>query len=209
MEYTVLAPVLAPVLTTVDNFYTLLLDFSMISWLRWATKDQLEYLSVEILVIFVSLAFQLTTNTPAQTEQDLTNNGRKINKPKKNFHIWAASWQNQQCGCEPSEDSDQPGHPPSLIRVFAVRMKKAWVLSYPLSAQRRLWSDWTDAQADLSLRLAHMSFCLFCHEAAHLWFYNWSIWLRFNWGYFRKCDDYCMIRLVGKQNSVNTFFDCC
>ena len=25
----------------------------------------------------------------------------------------------------PSKDSDQPGHPPSLIRVFAVRMKKA------------------------------------------------------------------------------------
>ena len=39
--------------------------------------------------------------------------------------------------------------------VFAVRMKKAWVLSYPLSAQRRLWSDWADAQADLSLRWAH------------------------------------------------------
>ena len=38
----------------------------------------------------------------------------------------------------PIEDSDQPGHPPSLIRVFTVRMKKAWVLSYPLSAQRRL-----------------------------------------------------------------------
>ena len=30
---------------------------------------------------------------------------------------------------------------PSLIRVFAVRMKKAWVLSYPLSTQQRLWSD--------------------------------------------------------------------
>ena len=30
--------------------------------------------------------------------------------------------------CAPSEDSDQPGHPPSLIRVFAVRVKKAWVL---------------------------------------------------------------------------------
>ena len=40
--------------------------------------------------------------------------------------------------CVPSEDSDQPGHPPSLIRVVAVHMKKAWVLSYPLSAQRRL-----------------------------------------------------------------------
>ena len=44
--------------------------------------------------------------------------------------------------CVPSEDSDQPGHPSSLIRVFAGRRKKAWVLSHPLTAQRRLWSDW-------------------------------------------------------------------
>ena len=58
----------------------------------------------------------------------------------------------------PSEDSDQSGHPPSLIRVFAVRMKKAWVLSYPLRAPQRLWSDWADAQADLSLRWAHSHF---------------------------------------------------
>ena len=57
------------------------------------------------------------------------------------IQIWAATWQNQQNECAPSEDSDQPWHPPSLIRVFAVRMKKACVLSYPLSAQRRLWSD--------------------------------------------------------------------
>ena len=45
-----------------------------------------------------------------------------------------------------------------LIRVFAVRMKKPWVLSYPLSAQWRLLSDWTDAQADLSLCWAHTHF---------------------------------------------------
>ena len=45
---------------------------------------------------------------------------------------WAAIWQNQQMNCAPSEDSDQPGHPPSLIRVFTVGMKKAWVLSYPM-----------------------------------------------------------------------------
>ena len=75
------------------------------------------------------------------------------------FPICAATWQNQQSDCAPSEDSDQPGHPPSLIRVFAVRMKKAWVLSYPLSAQRRLRSDWADAQADLSLRWAHTLSC--------------------------------------------------
>ena len=72
--------------------------------------------------------------------------------------IWAATWQNKQSECALSEDSDQPGRPPSLIRVFAVRMKKPWVHSYPLSAQRRLWSDWADAQADLSLRWAHTHF---------------------------------------------------
>ena len=33
--------------------------------------------------------------------------------------------------------------------------------------ERRLWSDWVDAQADLSLCWAHMLFCWFCHAAAH------------------------------------------
>ena len=36
-----------------------------------------------------------------------------------------------QMACAPSKDSDQPGHSPSLIRVFAVRLKKARILSYP------------------------------------------------------------------------------
>ena len=75
--------------------------------------------------------------------------------------IWAASCQNQQNDLVPSKDSDQ--HRPSLIRVFAVRLKKARILSYPLSAQRRLWSDWADAQADLSLHWVHMPFRRFCH----------------------------------------------
>ena len=44
----------------------------------------------------------------------------------------------KKIACALSEDSDQPGHPPSLTRFFTVRMKKAWVLRYPLSAQRRL-----------------------------------------------------------------------
>ena len=57
-----------------------------------------------------------------------------------------------------SAKTNQPGHLPSLIRIFAVRMKKAQVLSYLLCAQRGLWSDWADAQADLSLRWAHSHF---------------------------------------------------
>ena len=32
----------------------------------------------------------------------------------------------------------------------------------------RLWSDWADTQADLSLRWAHSHFCWFCHEAAYM-----------------------------------------
>ena len=61
----------------------------------------------------------------------------------------------------------QRRHPPSLISVFVVCMKKAWVLSNPLSAQRRLWSDWVDTHTDLRLRWAHRSFCWFCPAAAH------------------------------------------
>ena len=77
------------------------------------------------------------------------------NKLSKHISKWAATWQNEQSECAPSEDSDQPWHPPSLIRVFAVRMKKAWVLSYPLSVQRRLCSDWADVQTDQRHRGAH------------------------------------------------------
>ena len=86
--------------------------------------------------------------------------------PIKN--IWAASWQNQQNGmCAKRRLRSAWRHLPSLIKVFTIRMKKSCVLSYPLSAQRRLWSDWADAQADLSLRWAHWPHCWFCHEVTH------------------------------------------
>ena len=64
---------------------------------------------------------------------------------------------NNKMACAPSEDSDQPGNPPNLIRVFPVCMKKPWLLSYPLSAQ-----------ADLSFRWAHMPLCCFCPEVAKI-----------------------------------------
>ena len=79
----------------------------------------------------------------------------------------------------PSDDSDQPGDPPSLISGFAVRMKKALVLSYPLSAQRRLWSDWADAQADLSLRCVHIHFVGFVIRRIILFYKTlWSCMMR-------------------------------
>ena len=55
-----------------------------------------------------------------------------------------------QNGCAPSEDSDQPGHPPSLIRIFAVRMK-AWAL---------------ERTAKTLIRLGGHTFYWFCHVVA-------------------------------------------
>ena len=78
------------------------------------------------------------------------NIGKKVNKVTIKKQIWAAAWQNQQNDVHPSKTGISLGHPPSLIRVFAVHMKKHWTLNYLLSAQWRLWSDWADAQADQS-----------------------------------------------------------
>ena len=80
-----------------------------------------------------------------------------------------------------------------------------WVAKGPsflhsLSGQQRLWSDWGDAQADLSLRWAHMPFCWFCHVAAHLflysilkytdWLYNASLGLQLFFVVQRNCDNF-------------------
>ena len=73
--------------------------------------------------------------------------------------------------CEPRHDktskmSVRPAK--TLIRVFAVRMKIAWVLSYPLSAQRRLiWLGGCPGWSESSLG-AH-SVRWFCHVVAHLY----------------------------------------
>ena len=48
----------------------------------------------------------------------------------------------------------------SFWSVSAVRTKKVGILRYPLSAQRRLWSDWADALVDLSLRWSHTHFVM-------------------------------------------------
>ena len=41
------------------------------------------------------------------------------------------TWQNQQSDCAPIEDSDQPGHLPSLIRVFGSSLCAQWVAKDP------------------------------------------------------------------------------
>ena len=82
--------------------------------------------------------------------------------------IWAATWQNQQSDCAPSEDSDQPRHPPSLIRVFAVRIKKVGPLATHWAHSED--SDQTGRISESSL--GAKSFCWFRHVAAHLILYD-------------------------------------
>ena len=71
--------------------------------------------------------------------------------------------------CALSDGSDQPAHMRRLIRVFAVRLKRLWVIGYPLDALRRLRSDCADAQADLSLRWAHIQSWRKCCGPAQIW----------------------------------------
>ena len=60
--------------------------------------------------------------------------------------------------------------------LCSVRVKKPWILSYPLCAQRRLWSDWADAQADLSLGWEHSHFVGFVMSRLFFFSQN-SLWL--------------------------------
>ena len=62
-----------------------------------------------------------------------------------------------------SEDSDQPGHPSSLIRVFAVRFIGSKGPKLPSCRQPKLWSDWVESY----LCWAHRSFCWFRRAATH------------------------------------------
>ena len=82
-------------------------------------------------------------------------------KYQRYLFLWLGSFRDKSNG---GGDTNEPRHDKTNkvtvrpARVFAVRMKKPWGFSYPLSAQRRLWSDWADAQADLSLRWVHTHF---------------------------------------------------
>ena len=82
----------------------------------WSSLENFSPYSRVYLKIKIFISFSLSSEKQTELHPDKTN----------------------KMAYAPSEDSDQPGHPPSLIRVFAVRLKKARSLSYPLSAQRRL-----------------------------------------------------------------------
>ena len=79
--------------------------------------------------------------------------------------------------CAPNEDSNQPAHLRSLIRVFVFRMKKLCILGYPKSAHWRFWSDCANVQADLNLRWAHRSDGTFPDDAIQIYSPDRLAWL--------------------------------
>ena len=71
-------------------------------------------------------------------------------------YICVSTWENVPSTCAPDEDSNQPAHQRSPIRVFVARLKKRFIIDYPKRAQWRFWSDCANAQSDLNLRWVRM-----------------------------------------------------
>ena len=72
--------------------------------------------------------------------------------------------------CATSEDSDQPAHSHSLIRVFADRICLLQPPGYPKRDKREPLPYWVDVQADLSVWWSHRDCCRFCHALAQIIF---------------------------------------
>ena len=80
----------------------------------------------------------------------------------------AATTENASRNCAHCKDSDQPAHSRSLIKIFTERILDNQSCKVSSWGQRRLWSDFADAQADLSLRWAHMSEGTLSHVTAQI-----------------------------------------
>ena len=95
------------------------------------------------------------------------NDGLPKNASSENGHInEPAHDKTYNKTCATSEDSDQPAHPRSLIRVLADRMCLLQTRGYPKWDKREPLPHWVDVQAELSLCLSHGTYCRFCRVMA-------------------------------------------
>ena len=69
--------------------------------------------------------------------------------------------------CTTSEDSNQPMHSHSLIKVFTDRICLLQAPGYPKRVEQDHLPNWVDVQADLSLCWPHRSYCRFFRALAH------------------------------------------
>ena len=74
---------------------------------------------------------------------------------------WASAWQNKMT-CVSSKDSDQPVHPPSLTRIFAVRMKKPGSLAIHEAHSKDSDWDWMAANYIVNMYInIRCQYCMF------------------------------------------------
>ena len=120
--------------------------------------------------------------------------------------IWAWALQNQKMTCAPSEDSDQPGHPPSLIRVIHWSHKETLGPSLPIERTAKTLirlggcPGWSESLLGVQAILL-VSSCLLISDCVSKQFEAWKFdihvpgeidkegnwgWLRDNFHYFVK-----------------------
>ena len=76
-----------------------------------------EKMTGETILIDQISILVIGTNTWVMEEEKTENIIQKVGNELEQDKKWAAWWQNQRNDCAPSEHSDQPGHPPSLISL--------------------------------------------------------------------------------------------
>ena len=94
--------------------------------------------------------------------------------------IWATAWQINEMTCAPSEDSDQPGHPSNLIRIFTVHFMDSQGPKASSCGQRRLirlggCACWSESSLGAQVILFVLS-CSGSYEPRHE-----KTWLRGVW----------------------------
>ena len=95
-------------------------------------------------------------------------------------HIWASACQNLQNGICVQQSQISLGISPVWSESLLCAQWVAKDPSFLLHVNSEdLWSDWVDAQADLSLRWAHMPFCRFCHAFGQLYYRKDAAWSEF------------------------------
>ena len=107
--------------------------------------------------------------------------------------------------------------PAILIRVFAVRSVGSKGAKLSLYVQRRIWSDWADAHADLSLWWAHTHFVGFILSRliwTSLLTRGWpeltksrtmEVWTSFVWlGLIQPDHSYCGNKLLSDEEIVHS-----
>ena len=132
----------------------------------------------------VKIRVELKLHVDVQFDRCVTENedklatNKRLRRPAKGWlwakellvsYIRAASWQNQQNDYVPSEDSDQPGHPPSLIpakTLISLVIRPVWSESSLCAQWVAKDPNFLHADSEDSDQTGR-PFCWFFHEAAY------------------------------------------